>query len=511
MRSRLLPVLVAGLLTVPLLGRSPLASAEPRDLTGPALPATAPRRPPHEQRRSDALARAQALFAEQVAGRGARRQAAARRRRHDGAQPADAGARRPARRRAARGADALLARPTAPGGDGTRRLHGPPRRRPVCARATDLRPLRHHRPLTRRSPADTAPANGIPTRSTGRWPRPSHVHGTYVDARLPAPRPRRRSWAAAAARSTSTSADLGDPGPLRLLHERPADQDDRTSNRWAYCVIDDDFSPTQFPSEHPDGEPAGHAGPRVLPRRPVRLRRVRGRLVHGGHRHLGRGRALRRRRRQPAVPAGRPARRTPTSRWTSSHEQRVPVRQLDLLPLPHRALARRRPAACRTLVLELWQRASGRDRRPGPLLHAGRRRELVASAARRSPRSTASSPTRNRDPGQTYSEGARVRRTRPSAGGDQTRSSPTATAPDCVASGSTTSTSVPVRLKPARWSHASRDWKLRVRVDMPADRPPRRSPGWCVYQKNGGVSSTTLSRSSGRASAPRSSPSARGT
>ncbi len=74
MRSRLLPALVAGLLAAPLLGQS-AASAEPRDLTGPSLPATAA--PTAAARAAEALDRAQALFAEKSPA-AARRRAATR-------------------------------------------------------------------------------------------------------------------------------------------------------------------------------------------------------------------------------------------------------------------------------------------------------------------------------------------------------------------------------------------------------------------------------------------------
>ena len=68
----------------------------------------------------------------------------------------------------------------------------------------------------------------------------------------------------------------------------------------------------------PAAEPAGDGGPRVLPRDPVRLRRHRGPLVHGGHRDVGRGALRRRHRRQPAVPQARSARPAAHTRSTSS-------------------------------------------------------------------------------------------------------------------------------------------------------------------------------------------------
>ena len=61
MRSRMLPALVAGALTITMLAQG-AASADPREVTGPSLPATASSTA--AERASDALARAQALFAE---------------------------------------------------------------------------------------------------------------------------------------------------------------------------------------------------------------------------------------------------------------------------------------------------------------------------------------------------------------------------------------------------------------------------------------------------------------
>ena len=61
MRSRMLPALVAGALTVTMLGQG-AAAVEPREVTGPSLPAQASATA--AERASAALARAQALFAE---------------------------------------------------------------------------------------------------------------------------------------------------------------------------------------------------------------------------------------------------------------------------------------------------------------------------------------------------------------------------------------------------------------------------------------------------------------
>src|SRR5688500_6468383 len=126
MRSRMLPALVAGALTITILGQG-AASADPRDITGPSLPATASSTA--AERASYALARAQALFAEKSPA-AARRQLDPRR---DAALALSElrptmGDLSPADRQQAQ---ALLARPTAPGGAGTVD-HNAPEATPVC-------------------------------------------------------------------------------------------------------------------------------------------------------------------------------------------------------------------------------------------------------------------------------------------------------------------------------------------------------------------------------------------
>ena len=108
----------------------------------------------------------------------------------------------------------------------------------------------------------------------------------------------------------SGGADDNPDGTHRHLPRRPPRRGASTATappttpsaaaRPAYCVLDNDFlgygtAPTNALRRH------GRA--RVLPRHPVRLRRRRGLVVHGGHRDVDRGRGLRRHQRQPAVPA----------------------------------------------------------------------------------------------------------------------------------------------------------------------------------------------------------------
>ena len=116
----------------------------------------------------------------------------------------------------------------------------------------------------------------------------------------------------------------------------------------------------------PAAEPAGDGGARVLPRDPVRLRRHRGPLVHGGHRDLGRGALRRRHRRQPAVPQARPARPAAQPARRVRRLRAGALRQLGLLRATLPALRRRgRPPG-----LEPGRRDEGRA---GPVLHRRRR------------------------------------------------------------------------------------------------------------------------------------------
>ena len=90
--------------------------------------------------------------------------------------------------------------------------------------------------------------------------------------------------------STSTSRTSGSEGYYGYC---TSDDTSGAHQVAAYCALDDDFARSQF-GALPAELPAGHRGPRVLPRHPVRLRRHRGDLVHGGVGDLGGGRRLRR-------------------------------------------------------------------------------------------------------------------------------------------------------------------------------------------------------------------------
>ena len=152
--------------------------------------------------------------------------------------------------------------------------------------------------------------NGVPPRDTDSDGRPdfvehvlrsvTHVHQTYVDAGYrPPARDGRRGGDA---RPDIYLAQIGNKGLYGYCTTDQARVPDHGS-AWAYCVLDNDYARTEFPHEHADREHAGDGGARVLPRRAVRLRHRRGPVVHGGHRHLGRGRGLRPGQRQRQLPA----------------------------------------------------------------------------------------------------------------------------------------------------------------------------------------------------------------
>ena len=146
---------------------------------------------------------------------------------------------------------------------------------------------------------------------------------------LPPERPRRRRHPAV----RHLPAGPRPAGPLRLLRPRAA----RARRAQRRVVVLRAGQRLHRVPAAADAEHAGHRGPRAVPRRPVRDRRPRGRLVPRGDRHLDGGAGHRRRRRQPPVPAPRPARRP---RHPARHLRLRAglLRQLDLLPAPDPAL-----------------------------------------------------------------------------------------------------------------------------------------------------------------------------
>ena len=106
--------------------------------------------------------------------------------------------------------------------------------------------------------------------------------------------------------------------PLRLLHDRQQHQAARPGPLRRPGLLRGRHRLHRLPAAHPDREPPGDSGARVLPRHPVRLRLLRGRLVDGGHGGLGRGRGVRRGQRQRPVPRRQPDHPAASARWTSS-------------------------------------------------------------------------------------------------------------------------------------------------------------------------------------------------
>jgi hypothetical protein len=238
MRARPAAALLAALLTVPLLGVTG-ASAAPRDLTGPDLPdraaATA------EGGAAAALDRAQALFAEK--GRAAAREQAAARpdatlalrevvRGYDDLSAADQ-----------KVADRLLARPTDGASDPDGSGYEVTEATPQCGDVVCV----HYVTSTSDAPplTDTSPANGVPDTVDQALALAEQVNSTYTAAGYRRPDPD-GSLGGAGGKVDIYLANVGSQGLYGYCN---TDQDGDTWNRWAYCVIDDDFA--EFASNTP--------------------------------------------------------------------------------------------------------------------------------------------------------------------------------------------------------------------------------------------------------------------
>ena len=181
--------------------------------------------------------------------------------------------------------------------------------------------------------ADKATVDYVDHAGHDRRRRDRHLRG----GRLPGT-PARRHAGGGGAKLDIYLEDLGDDGLYGYCTS-----DARRSRRraatttWAYCAFDNDYA--EFPTNTPLENLRVTAAHEYLPRRPVRLRLRRGRLVPGGHRHLGRGRGLRRRQRQPSS-TSQTARCARPGRSMDQFSGLSALRRLDLLPLPHRAVPR---------------------------------------------------------------------------------------------------------------------------------------------------------------------------
>ena len=192
----------------------------------------------------------------------------------------------------------------------------------------------------------------------------THVHNSYVAAGTARPSPTAHPTTAATGSPTSTSPTSATTGstatapPTRTSRRRP-----RTPGATACSTT---TTPSEFPANsskenlqvtRPTSTSTPSSSPTTSSRTVGSWRRP----------PLGRGRALRRGRRQRAVPAAEPIRcRTGRSTLLPA----LPLRRLDLLPLPVRALHQRagRAADHRPRHDPQDGRLEGRAR---PLLHPG--------------------------------------------------------------------------------------------------------------------------------------------
>jgi len=232
MRSRLLAAIVAGALTVPLLGSAVAAPA----------PAAA------SDRATEALAAAQALFAEKspVAAR-----------RHAETTGRDAsmvlnelrksmGDLSPADQKQAR---ALLARPTAPGGDGIVDYTAA-EATPVCGATICVHYVPPGSGDSHAPPNVDTNDNDIPDEVDRALATAENVNSRYVSAGYRSP----DRDGSIGGNSNKVDVYLADVGAIGYYGYCTTDQPakgDGTSNYWAYCVIDDDFRAAQFPTNTP--------------------------------------------------------------------------------------------------------------------------------------------------------------------------------------------------------------------------------------------------------------------
>jgi hypothetical protein len=242
MRTRLLPALAAGVLTATLLGAQ-TAAAEPRAVSRPSLSPQASETA--SEHAADALAQAQALFAE--------KSPAAARRQATGDTEATMVLRELLRVREdlspvdRREADRLLARPTAPGGDGTVDYQTN-EATPVCSASSATPICVHYVTTTADAPSltDSSPANGIPDAVDRTLATAEDVHETYLAAGYRRPDPD----GSLGGGSGLVDIYLADVGAQGLYGYCTSDQLGNTYNRWAYCVVDDDFTAGQFGSSN---------------------------------------------------------------------------------------------------------------------------------------------------------------------------------------------------------------------------------------------------------------------
>ncbi len=145
-----------------------------------------------------------------------------------------------------RQADALLARPTAPGGD-PYADYTVREAKPHCGGAICVHYVRRTADAPPRTDSDR---DGVPNAVEKTLQITRDVHGTFVDSGYRRPdsdgkRGGRRG------KVDIYLADLGDQGLYGYCTSDQPQKSNGTKNYWAYCAIDDDFSKKQFPSNTP--------------------------------------------------------------------------------------------------------------------------------------------------------------------------------------------------------------------------------------------------------------------
>ncbi|QBR92288.1 MXAN_6640 family putative metalloprotease [Nocardioides euryhalodurans] len=478
MSTRLLPAAVAGLLAVSLLGLAP-ASASPPAVPVPDAPATAPQS--DRQAAVDALAAVEALAANDPS-RASRRQVTGRpdvtmalnqllRVRAD-LTPAEK-----------RRADALLARPTADGGDGFLD-YSVPEATPVCGPVICI----HYVTTTADAPPqDSNDGDAIPDAVQQALATAESVHGTYTGAGYLRP----DSDGTLGGGSDQVDVYLGDLGNAGYYGYCTTDQPGDTGpwNRWAYCAIDEDFSTDDFPENTPlENQQVtlaheyfhavqyaydAYEDPWFLEATAAWAEDELFDAVDDNRQYL------------PSGQLGRPY--LPLDLWVAGDSMHY-GNWLFFRHLTERWTAE--TGGLPTIMVELMERLSGRTGDPDQY-------STQAIAAELAERGTsfgavyARFVTDNRAPARAYSEGARYRPAAPlrtwRLRADRRRTGLYEIRIDHLSN-------IPLRYRPGSGT-SRRGWKLRLQVDMPAGAT---APAARVvsFLKGGGVSTETIRLSS---------------
>ena len=482
MRLRLLPVVTTGVLAlsllVPTLGSASAAGPD-REVTGPSLPG--PASETAREQATDALDEAQAIFAE-------RSPAAARRLLAAGGADATMALNQLVRVRAdltaseRREADALLTRPTDPGGDevfnGTVE-YTEGEETPVCGVTICIH---YSSPGDTDAPptTDTTPANGIPDAVDQALATAEQVHTTYVDAGYRPP----DSDGTRGGEAGKVDIYLADTGELGVYGYCTADDDATGSHLPAYCVIDEDFA--EFPALTP------------LENQQVTLAHEYFHAVQFAYDFFEDAWIMEATatwaedevfddvddNRQYLPDSQLVASRSPLDRWSGEANYQY-GNWIFFRYLTERWTAE--TGSMPTLVLDVWEQLSARAGDPNQFSTRALQ-TVLAARGRNFTTVYGQFADANRRPGQTYDEGASY----PVAGPARTwRLSTTRRG---IGRGWFAPvnhlTSIPLRFRPTS-SLTRRDWKLRLTVDMP---PATSAPvaRLTTYLRNGAVDATTI-------------------